>query len=816
MSDIRNPLTDTSTFEAQTARQPVKFSILFKKNLKLQYLLRRRQKMYYPNYILALLMTCFFLLLAFMPTPSTSDNPHPQPTDHSNSLSATRYIFSTNRSHLLINSDDDQNALAISTDLFRAKNYDIISDINNISNQISKQDLVYSTLFGLKINIDPPLEPANNNSRKAGQLNKVSFMTINSLLTSYSPVTFINSLYFYLAGKYDRNNTKMSILSKPMPQPASKAVITSQYISVIYFIIGHSLIVIASVMVYFIMNTNKSLFLLEINGVTSKVRFYVNLVVLIIEHLPIDLLSVVLFCFVGPSSKGTNFLLFFVSEYLFTISLFSIQIFFQPLLHKPGSSSAFCSIFMIYVILFEYFIMFMDKIPKIVNQIFLFVFSPASFSFMCCLMIKRKEYVGKMGWSSLDYELNGINGYFVLTAQFVGSLIYFLFAILGHLCNPNCNGKPPLGWKNLFKIGAWKRMLSKSKQRPIISKVDRLQMSSIEENLMNLENDSLNMNTTLFELDNLNKTYKSFKKEVKALDSVSLKVLQGEFIVALGSNGSGKTTLISSLIGAIDVDDGSILFYGKELKNDFDEILYPELGIVFQENVIFNSLSTKEHFELFGGLNGYSENQIKSDMNNLLNVLKMSDMVDTMGENLSGGTKRKLCVALSLLKKPSVVILDEPTAGVDAQVRQLIWKVVNEFTGATVFTACHSVEECESISTRLLLMSNGQIAFVGTAAEMREKYNCCYYINIIENDDVDMNKVLECANEIPQANGKVRISPEHPKTLMVPNNLYFADVLNHIDENKNELNITKYTVQVENLEETMRKIIEDEEALIQQ
>lgn len=78
-----------------------------------------------------------------------------------------------------------------------------------------------------------------------------------------------------------------------------------------------------------------------------------------------------------------------------------------------------------------------------------------------------------------------------------------------------------------------------------------------------------------------------------------------------------------------------------------------------------------------------------------------------------------------------------------------------------------------------------------------------------------MNKVLDCANEIPQANGKVKISPDHPKTLMVPNNLYFADVLNHIDENKNELNITKYTVQVENLEETMRKIIEDEEALIQ-
>lgn len=810
MSDLINSLADISTFEAQTSRQPVKFSILFKANLKLQYLLRRRFKTYFVMYILSILMTLFFLLLSFMPVPGTDDDQHPIPFDYSNSLEATRLIFSRNSSILYITSKSDQTSKYISEQMFKAKNYEIISDIKNLSTLVQRQNTEYSTMFGLSIDIDPiPTQI----TAKSDQLNSISFTTINPLINLYSPVTFINSIYKYFSNKY-LNNTEVKMLSRSYSKPPSKMVISSQFISIIYFIIAHILIVVSSTTVYFIINSNKSLFLLEINGITSKVRFYVNLVVLIIEHLPIDLISTVLFCFVGKMSKGTNFLLFFVSEYLFTLSLYAIQIFFQPLLHSKGSSSAFGSLLILYSVLFEYFILFMDKIPQILNKIFLFLFSPASFSYMCCLMIKRKDDLGAMSWSSLDYEINGISGWFALIAQLIGTFVLFLLAIIGHLCNANCYGKPQLGWRNLFKIGAWKRMLSKSKQRPLIQSMQRQQ--SIEENLMNLENENFDNTRNLFELDDLNKTYKSRRKEVKALDSVSLTVSNGEFIVALGSNGSGKTTLISSLIGAIDVDEGSILFHGKELKNDFDEILYPELGVVFQENVLFDQLTMKEHFELFGRLSGFGENQIKSDMNNLVTVLKMSNMINTSAENLSGGNKRKLCVALSLLKKPTIVIMDEPTAGVDAQSRQLIWKVLNEFSGATVFTTCHSVEECESISSRLVLMSRGQIAFVGTAAELREKYNCCYFVSIIERNDVDMQKVLDCANEIPEMQGKVKICPEHHMTLMVPNNLYFSDVLNHIEDNKEKLGITKYTVQVENLEETMRKIIEDDEALIQQ
>ncbi|KAK8886751.1 hypothetical protein M9Y10_042219 [Tritrichomonas musculus] len=816
MSDLLAPLADLSTFEAQSSRPPVKFSILFKQTLKLQFLLRRRKQNYYLSYIIGVFFTFFFLFLAYLPMPTSNDDPHPTHIDQSKLLSYTKFFFSRNSSYLYITSKNKDNAIKISEDMFEAVNYEFLPNINEVSKKVINSSTSSSSSFGIEINIDPPLNHADSTT---DHFNSISVTTINPTLATYSGSTFINSFFEYFADKY-LPNTTFSLAYRYFAHPSSNSALNVQFVAIIYFIISHALILLSSIVLYYTLNSSKLLFLLEINGVTNKVRFYVILVTLIIEHLPVNIISTVLFCFIGPTTKGTNFFLFFVSDYLFTLSLFAIQIFFQPLLHSKGSSTAFCTILILFFVLFEYFIMFQQYIPKIAYQVILCLFPPASFIGMSNLMIQRKGDLGPMSFSSLDYKFNGVSGHFTLSAQAISTLLYVIMALLGNLCNPNCYGKPPLGWSNLFKIGAWKKMLSKSRRRPLIS-INR-KSSNFNQTANEFANSQESLteavrefDTTkcIIEFDSLKKTY---KPETKALDSVSLKISQGEFIVMIGSNGSGKTTLLTSVIGAINVDEGMILFYGEELKNDFDEILYPELGVAFQENVLFGELTVEEHFQLFGGLSGFSENQTKSDMNNLLNILKMGDMMHTKCDGLSGGSKRKLSVALSLLKKPAVVVLDEPTAGVDAQSRQLIWKVVNDFTGATVITACHSVEECESISTRLLLMSKGQIAFVGTAAEMREKYNCCYFVTVIENEDVDMQKVLECANDVEKARGRVRISSEHKNTLMIPNNLHFADILWHIDENKERLGIRKYTVQVENLEETMRKIIEDEEALIQQ
>jgi ABC-type multidrug transport system ATPase subunit len=162
---------------------------------------------------------------------------------------------------------------------------------------------------------------------------------------------------------------------------------------------------------------------------------------------------------------------------------------------------------------------------------------------------------------------------------------------------------------------------------------------------------------------------------------------------------------------------------------------------------------------------------------------------------------------LALIKKPAVLILDEPTAGVDVQSRQVIWNMVRENENVTGLIACHSLEEGEHVSTRIMVMSKGKVAFMGTAAELRSAYNCGYYLTFVD-DEVDMDRILEFVKEMmPEA----QRPSGRAKAILIPDCLEVADLLEELERHKDELGITKYTVLVEDLEDTMRKMIESEE-----
>ncbi|OHT01370.1 ABC transporter family protein [Tritrichomonas foetus] len=775
MPDLLIPLTSGTQLSPQVYRSPVMFSSLFKKYFHTHMLLRKRTKNYYANYIIGIIFPLLYLMLSNLPKMNNDDDPDPYRYHYPNELSYTQNLFSQNNSHLFI-SPSNELTENIAKNLFTSSNYKLLSNVNDVASELNKLNDSSETLFGLHF---------DSNSSFTAIGTTVSYM--------YSSFTFSNAFLEFILKPF---NATLSFSSQSYARPPSAAVISSASIGAIYFLISKTLISLASTLLYYSLNSTKVIFLLEINGITNKVRVLTNIVVMILEQLPCDILIMVMFCFVGSPSSGTNALLFLISDFLLNISFFSIQIFFQPLLHSKGSSSGYGVGLILFVVVFEYFIIFQSYIPTSVYRLIMFLCPPASFISMCDLMIRCKEASGPMGFGDLGFVFNHNSAYLILMSQLFGAVFYAFLGLLGSLCNPNCYGRQVIGWKNIFKPGIWKKAFSKSKF-----------MKVMKDGLLNSQ--EFDDSNAAIEFYELLKVYKG-KVETKALDNVTLKVAPGEVIVAIGPNGSGKSTLVSSIIGAIDVDSGSIKFYGEELLNNFDTTLYPTLGVTFQDNVLIEKLTTREHFRLFCALNGLSNAQIDSETDYFANLLQLTEYLDSYSENLSGGNKRKLCIALSLLRRPAMIILDEPTAGVDAQSRQLIWKALNELAGATVFITTHSIEESESISSRLLVMSQGQIAFCGTAADLREQYNCCYFVSII-NQNVEMEKVLQCAHEVcPSA----KIHPEHPNILMIPNNLHFPDVLDHIDSHKSELGIENYTVHVENLEETMRKIIEDEEALI--
>jgi ABC-type multidrug transport system ATPase subunit len=260
-------------------------------------------------------------------------------------------------------------------------------------------------------------------------------------------------------------------------------------------------------------------------------------------------------------------------------------------------------------------------------------------------------------------------------------------------------------------------------------------------------------------------------------------------------------------MGAIPKTSRQLVAFGNEIGQDFRAI-YGRLGIVFQDDSVIDELTCREHFQIFCELIGYTPDEIEDEIESLTTMLTFTKCLDSVAKQLSGGEKRKRCMGLALASRPSILILDEPTAGVDAHSRQTIWKAVARFEGSTALISCHSLEEAQSVATRFLVMLEGSVAFLGTAAELRSQYQCGYDMTFLDNAP-NMQTIHACAHAVVP---EVVIREDRRSTLFVPADLGAADVLAELEQNKDELGFTRYTVRLENLEATLARLIEDVEA----
>jgi ABC-2 type transport system ATP-binding protein len=195
---------------------------------------------------------------------------------------------------------------------------------------------------------------------------------------------------------------------------------------------------------------------------------------------------------------------------------------------------------------------------------------------------------------------------------------------------------------------------------------------------------------------------------VRALDEVSLSVEEGEFFALLGPNGAGKTTLISALGGLVRTDSGRLSVMGRDVTAD-SAAARRLLGIVPQEIVFDPFFSVRETLVLQSGYFGLRDNGPWID--ELLARLALGAKADANMRSLSGGMKRRVMVAQALVHRPPVIVLDEPTAGVDVELRQTLWQFVRELNAAghTIVLTTHYLEEAQNLCTRIAMMKAGRI-----------------------------------------------------------------------------------------------------------
>ena len=216
---------------------------------------------------------------------------------------------------------------------------------------------------------------------------------------------------------------------------------------------------------------------------------------------------------------------------------------------------------------------------------------------------------------------------------------------------------------------------------------------------------------------NVSKTYATPRGELQALRSVSFDIQPGEFFGLLGPNGAGKTTLISVLAGLAKPTAGQVTVLGHNVQTDY-QAARRALGVVPQELVFDPFFTVREALRFQSGYFGIRKNDAWID--ELLSGLGLSDKAGANMRQLSGGMKRRVLVAQALVHKPPVIVLDEPTAGVDVELRQTLWQFVSQLNkqGSTVLLTTHYLEEAEALCGRIALLNRGQVVALERTSEL--------------------------------------------------------------------------------------------------
>uniref|UniRef100_A0A8C9WEH3 P-type phospholipid transporter n=1 Tax=Scleropages formosus TaxID=113540 RepID=A0A8C9WEH3_SCLFO len=219
-----------------------------------------------------------------------------------------------------------------------------------------------------------------------------------------------------------------------------------------------------------------------------------------------------------------------------------------------------------------------------------------------------------------------------------------------------------------------------------------------------------------------------------AVDGLTLGFYEGQITSFLGHNGAGKTTTMSILTGLFPPTSGTAYIMGKDIQSELSTIRR-NLGVCPQHNVLFSMLTVEEHIWFYARLKGLSEEEVKAEMEQIVNDIGLPHKRKSRTSQLSGGMQRKLSVALAFVGGSKVVILDEPTAGVDPYARRGIWDLLLKYRqGRTIILSTHHMDEADILGDRIAIISHGKLCCVGSSLFLKTQLGTGYYLTLVKRD----------------------------------------------------------------------------------
>ena len=278
-------------------------------------------------------------------------------------------------------------------------------------------------------------------------------------------------------------------------------------------------------------------------------------------------------------------------------------------------------------------------------------------------------------------------------------------------------------------------------------------------------------------VENLTKVYSSpkTKRHNKALNELSFEVRQGEVFGLLGPNGAGKTTFLSILGGNVIKTSGKVNVWGFDLDQNPRQVR-ASVGIVPQEVNLDAFFSPKKLLELQAGLYGISKDNRITDL--ILKMVSLEDKANAYSRSLSGGMKRRLLIAKAMVHQPPILILDEPTAGVDVELRNNLWKNVKALNkeGVTIILTTHYLFEAQEMCDRIAIINKGNLVALDTTEKLLERIKTKKINFKVKN--IELNKILMMKDINFKINSENSILVTYEK-----NSLDFGEIINYLNEN---------------------------------
>ena len=285
------------------------------------------------------------------------------------------------------------------------------------------------------------------------------------------------------------------------------------------------------------------------------------------------------------------------------------------------------------------------------------------------------------------------------------------------------------------------------------------------------------MNKFALAVENLTKVYSSpkTKKHNKALNELSFEVRQGEVFGLLGPNGAGKTTFLSILGGTVIKTSGKVNVWGFDLDQNPRQVR-ASVGIVPQEVNLDAFFSPKKLLELQAGLYGISKENRITDL--ILKMVSLQDKANAYSRSLSGGMKRRLLIAKAMVHQPPILILDEPTAGVDVELRNNLWENVKALNkeGVTIILTTHYLIEAQEMCDRIAIINKGNLVALDTTEKLLDRIKTKKIKLKVKNIELNKNLAMKDINFKINSENSILVTYEK-------NSLDFGEIINYLNEN---------------------------------